>query len=381
MLLNGQMNKDKIRVLHCIESIASGGVEQRRLLLANRLNKEGFEQKIVCTKSTGPIAEALRNVGLDIFEVGPFRSPWEFSKYRKLIHIIRQYRPHIIHGAVFEGMSMATVGGVLGRVPIILLEETSDPKYRSKKAIFLQRIYANYAHYVIGVSPYVVAFLRDKAKIDGRKVVLINNGVAIPQPSNEASDLKLRKQLGLISTDFIIGSVGRVIDDVKGFSDILKALYLLKNPDIKFLLVGDGPDLGKLVGLARSKGLSNQFIYVGYQADPGPFYTMMDVCCLPSYSEGFGLVAVESMLHHLPVIASETGGLQNIVVDGKTGLIVPPRRPDLLSTKIEVLRKHPQRRYYMGEMGYRRALAHYTADRYCRDVTNLYLKSLKEKFL
>ena len=110
----------KIRLLHCIETISSGGVEKMRLTLAQNLNKDKFELKIICTTAKGSIKKQLECEGVEIFEVGDFKSVFEFKKYSRVIEIVRKYNPNIIHGAVFEGTSMATIGGVFARVPIIV---------------------------------------------------------------------------------------------------------------------------------------------------------------------------------------------------------------------------------------------------------------------
>ncbi|WP_114750059.1 glycosyltransferase [Pleomorphovibrio marinus] len=371
----------KIRLLHCIETISSGGVEKIRLTFAKGLDFDQFELKIICTKAVGPIKEQLKSLGVEIIEVGTFKSPFEWRKYKKVLEIIRNYQPHIIHGAVFEGMSMATVGGYIGNVPVVILEETSFPSTRSKKALLLQRIYSNFADKVIGIAPSVVQFLKEKVKVSSSKVILINNGVDFPETCSEVEIQSLKKCLGIEKDDLVIGSVGRVHDRVKRFSDILKAIKLLDNPKTKFLLVGQGPDLSELTELAIHLGFQDQFIPVGFQEKPDPFYELMDVFCLSSAHEGFGLVAAEAMLHKLPVIATQVGGLQDIVVDNETGFLVPPYVPGQIAEKIGILIDNPQLRKFFGEKGCERALKHYTADRYCQVVENLYLQLLKGKGL
>jgi len=282
---------------------------------------------------------------------------------------------------VFEGMSMAAVGGFLVKVPIIILEETSDPQTRSKKAILLQRMYAVFADKVVGISPSVIKYLNERVKISPKKTILINNGVSVSKRIEQEELSKLKAKLGFKQNDFIIGSVGRVHNKVKRFSDILEAIKSLNNLNVKFLLVGAGPDLDGLVTKARELGVENQFLSVGFQGDTNPFYSIMDLFCLPSAHEGFGLVAAEAMLHKLPVIATRVGGLQDIVIDQETGFLVPPYAPGQIAKKLKILIDNPELRKSMGGKGYKRAMSNYTADRYCKEVENLYLQLLKEKGL
>ncbi|WP_228780241.1 glycosyltransferase [Aquiflexum lacus] len=370
---------DKIRVLHCIETISSGGVEQTRLTLIRGMAKESFEHKIVCTWAGGPIAEALEKEGVELIVVGSFKHPFEYKKHKKVLEVIKRYRPHIIHGAIFEGMAMATIGGWLGKVPVKILEETSEPSTRSRKAIWLQRLFVKGADKIIGISPAVVAYLKDTAKLPKEKVLLVNNGVPIPTSVDSKKIEQLKSELGILEGDFVIGSVGRVYNEVKRFSDILEALKISGRSNFKFLLVGDGPDLKKLKEIAINLQLEKHFIPVGYQENPDLYYHVMDVFCLPSAHEGFGLVAAEAMLHHLPVIASNVGGLANVVVDEETGFLIPVHSPNSISNKLEILYSEKGIRERMGKSGYNRAKENYTSERYCLEIENLYLSLLTSK--
>ncbi|EMS32301.1 glycosyl transferase, group 1 family protein [Mariniradius saccharolyticus AK6] len=371
----------KIRVLHCIETIASGGVEQTRLTLIRGLDKQRFEHKIICTWAGGPVAEALKNEGVELIVVGPFKHPFEIQKHRKVFQVIRSFSPHIIHGAIFEGMAMAAIGGVCGRVPVVILEETSEPVTRSMTAIWIQRLFVSLSDKIIGISPAVVKYLTEKAKLPLNKILLVNNGVQMPNNIETATVEKIRVDLGIADGDFVIGSVGRIYNDVKRFSDVLEAIKILDRKDLKFLLVGDGPDLLELRNKAIALGLERNFISVGYQENPSLFYRIMDIFCLPSAHEGFGLVAAEAMLHRLPVIASNVGGLADVVVDGITGFIIPPYSPEAISTKILMLEGDAKMRTEMGDRGWARAKKNYTSERYCKEIENLYLKLVSKKTL
>ncbi|NVK53929.1 MAG: glycosyltransferase [Flavobacteriaceae bacterium] len=369
----------KIRILHCIETIASGGVEQVRLTLVRGIPKDRFEHKIICTWKGGPIAEALEAEGVELIPVGSFKHPLQWSKHKQVLKVVREFKPHIIHGAIFEGMSMAAIGGKLGKVPITILEETSFPQSRSQKAIYLQQLFVKVADKVIGIAPTVISYLIDQVKIPQSKLRLINNGVNSPREVSPNELEELRLKLGIKNEDLIIGSAGRFYNEVKRFTDILEALNQLPIFNIKFLLLGQGPDRDLILRKAKELGLEKQLILPGYQTDTAPFYELMDMFCIASAHEGFGLVAAEAMLHGLPVIATKVGGLQDIVLDQETGYLVPPLSPESLAEKIQILIEQPELRQEMGERGKKRALEHFSAERYCREVENLYLELLERK--
>ncbi len=377
--LLGEESKDKMRVLHCIETISSGGVEKVRLNYARKMSNEIFELKIVCTQAKGEILSQLESLGVEVIPIGTFSHPFEIGKYRKLLRVIKDFKPHIIHGAVFEGNSMAFVGKVFGKVPIAILEETSDPKFRSKRANQLLGFYNRFTDAVIGISPAVMDYLRIQVGVKDQKLNLIPNGVDMPIKSDPKAIQILKEKLEIKEGDVVIGAVGRVYNKVKRFSDIIEAMSSLSAPQLKLILIGSGPDLEFLKEQVSKLGLQDQVSFLGYQADPNPYYDLMDIFCVPSLQEGFGLVAVEAMFHHLPVIATKVGGLKEIVIDGQTGYLINPNSPSELALKLKSLVQNPDLRKELGSNGYQRAKSNYSTQQYVGNLEGLYSKLLKEK--
>lgn len=368
-----------IRVLHCIETISSGGVEQTLLTLIQGLDKGRFEHRIICTWKGGPVAEALEREGVEITAVGAFRHPFEWQKHKQVIKQIKSFKPHILHGAIFEGISMAAIGTFFGDVPVTVFEETSDPQNRSKKANLLLRIFSTQADVIQAISKNVGSFLKEKTGIKEGKIRIIPNGVQIPNHPNENELDSFKNKYSIDDGHFVVGFTGRLHDDHKRVSDLIRAIAILGNRNLKVLIIGDGKDKNALVNLADSLGVLDQIIFTGFQSDTNLFYCLMDILVIPSSREGFGLVAAEAMLQCLPVIASKVGGLQDIIVDVETGFLVPPLSPPAIAEKIQLLIDQPELRKEMGNKGKQHALKHFTAERYCKEVEQLYLELLEKK--
>jgi len=373
---------EKIKILHVLHNIGSGGVEQRRLLLSNYLDTDKYGQKIVCSFARDPLLSAIKQNNMDVITIGQFKSIFDFKQYRKVIKMINEFKPDIIHGAVFEGVIMACVCGFIKKVPIIIAEETSDPHDRSQRADFLLRCLCLAANKVVAISQGTAEYLHNRAKIPLRKIQLINNGVDLPRPVNDEEINRLRKYLGIQTSDFIIGSVGRLQNEVKKFTDIIKAIALLKKySQLKLLIVGDGNDKELILQAARQLNISEKLIMTGYQADTSPYYELMDVFCLASQREGFGLVAAEAMFHHLPVIATNVGGLKYVVQDNITGLLVPPNNPQAIAEKLEILIEDAELRKSLGNAGYECAKQEYSAEVYVGKVDKMYQELYRNKVL
>ncbi|MGC3947719.1 MAG: glycosyltransferase [Chryseolinea sp.] len=368
----------KIRVLHVIESLTSGGVEQRRLLLARCLDPAKFEQKVVCTFERGPLGDEIRSSGVSVFPIGKFTSLASYRQYQRLLRIIAEYRPHIIHGAVFEGVTLAMICGMLARVPVIIAEETSEPSRRTWRGNLLFRNLTKAADFVVGISPNVTRYLRNN-KVAPHKICLINNGVREPRFISAELSTEIRARHHVAPTDFLLGTVGRLQDVVKRFSDVIRAVASLNETKIKILIVGEGNDRAMLEALAVECGIKDRVIFAGYQFDTAPYYACMDAFVLASSTEGFGLAIVEAMMFKLPVIATAVGGIPDIVVENETGLLVPAKSPELLAGKIRFLYENRQKGILLGENGYRRAKEHYTESVYSANVANLYQKAIQQK--
>lgn len=369
-----------IRVLHIMSTVMGGGVERRRLSLAKAFKGSNFQMKLLGTFKSGAIAEQIEENGVEIIEIGDFNGPFHWEKHRKIQKIIDDFQPHIIHGAVYEGVTMAAINGFIKKVPVVILEETSDPQNRSTKADFLLRIFSWTADRFIAIAPNVADYLINTAQIDSKKVITINNGVEIPREVSSEEIKNLRNQYHVKPTDFVIGTVGRLFDDHKKITDIIAAIKMVENVDnLKLLVVGSGRDEELIKQKAIDLGVHDKVIFTGYQFDTAPFYKLMNVFCIASQREGFGLVAAEAMLHRLPVIATKVGGLQNVVVHDETGILINPNQPKDIALAVSKLYNDPQLLDSFADKGFKRALDKYTEERYVMEVFNLYSELLKSK--
>jgi glycosyltransferase involved in cell wall biosynthesis len=226
----------------------------------------------------------------------------------------------------------------------------------------------------VAVSPAVLDYLRNTARIPEQKLRLVVNGISPPMLVPEAERQQLRESLGLPPDALVLGSVGRINDSIKRFSDLIVALARIakRHPSLHLLIVGGGHDQPMLEALAGKHGLSARVRFAGYRHDVGPMYSIMDLFALASARESFGLALVEAMFSCLAVVATNVGGIPGIVVDGETGLLVPVADPEALAVAISSLVEDPDTRARMGAAGSARARRLFGAERYVRDVEALY---------
>jgi glycosyltransferase involved in cell wall biosynthesis len=162
----------------------------------------------------------------------------------------------------------------------------------------------------------------------------------------------------------------------KGIRFLLEAAAQLKPqfPDLKVVLAGDGFERPELVRLADQLGIAADVTFLGWvpNTDLPPYYRAAAVSVIPSLEEGFGIPAAEAMGCEVPVVASDAGGLPEVVENGVTGLVVPRGDADALARAIQTLLADPERRRVMGQAGRARALRLFDWDRSAEQFEQLY---------
>ncbi len=362
----------KLVVLHVLPWITSGGVERRRLQLVRSLDPARYEQHVVSTVQREPLNDAMRAAGATLHLI---EGPWRLGNLDALaagLALVADLKPDIIHGAVFEGMTYAAVMGYLGAVPHIVIEETSSSSGRSWRGDMLLSLLSAISHKTVAISPNVARYVSTRSRVAPEKLEVITNGVSFPAALSPAQRAAARARWSLPDDAIVIGSAGRVFNDCKRFSDLIDAVASLDHPDLFLLIAGAGPDLEQLRARAAETRAAARIIFAGYVADTSDFYGVLDVFALVSAYEGFGLVIPEAMGVGLPVIGTRVDAIPDIIVEGQTGLLVPPCDPLALANAVRWMMEHPAQRAALGEAGRIRAFKHFSSDRYVEDVRVFY---------
>ena len=173
--------------------------------------------------------------------------------------------------------------------------------------------------------------------------------------------------------------VGRLIP-IKGHDILLEALVEVRTviPEVTLEVAGDGPLEGELAATVARLDLSDHVTFLGRVAQPAPVFERAELVVVPSLGEGFGMVALEAMERGRPVIASDVGGLPEIVADGETGLVVPSGDADALAEAMVALAGDLDRARAMGLAGRERALAEFTPERSAQRIEELYAGALAD---
>lgn len=174
-------------------------------------------------------------------------------------------------------------------------------------------------------------------------------------------------------TSIVVGAACRLVD-IKGLTDLIQAFGFLcpEFLNLRLEIAGEGPEREKLEGEARQLGLMDRIRFLGWQRDMGAVLSGWDIFAMPSLTEGFPMAALEAMAHGLPVVATNVGGLPELVEHGTTGYLIPPSDPQSLARSLRTLVVDSGHRQEMGAAGSRRAREQFSIDRMVAQTTVIY---------
>jgi len=210
--------------------------------------------------------------------------------------------------------------------------------------------------------------------LSAHKIRTVHNFVYMWPPETPLCQSEIKTTWGLENGEPVVGIVGRLIP-CKGHRYFLEAAktVLEQVPRARFVIVGDGPLGPDLRRRARRLGIERQVIFTGFQRkELSSLYAIMDVLVLPSTYEPFGNVSLEAMAFGKPVVASNVGGIPEVVVDGETGLLVPPGHSASLAQAVLLLLKDKELARQMGKAGRKRLRNYFTRERAIKELEQIY---------
>lgn len=320
------MRQDRIRILHVAQ--AAGGVDHYIRMLLKYLNKDEFENILVCSqdfreKDYDDLADSFEQVKMKR-AIGK-NDLKAISEMRKLI---KKYSPDIVY-------AHSSKAGVIARVADIGLENhcvynphgwAFNMRCSEKKRLMytvIEKMAAPFCDKIICISDAEKHSALEKRICKEEKLQVIFNGVDVKEYVNSEHGKIKRKELGIPDDVFLVGMVGR-ISPQKAPDVFVKMAKLVKNkvPDAYFIIVGNGIQEPEIRKYAEDNGLADCLLITGWVDDPMSYVEIFDVACLLSRWEGFGLALPEYMMAGKPIVASRVDAIPNIIRDGENGLLV-----------------------------------------------------------
>lgn len=348
-----------MRITHIIKTNGIAGAEAHLLILLPALRERGYDVRVVFIAPSGnrglDFVAALEKLGIPV-ESTPIRRHGSPGLMWTLARILRRDKADIAHIHLYHaelwGIPAARLAGVRR---VVNSRHNEDPRRAKFPLGLVYRALWRMLDAGICISQAVRRTVRAEGA-PSRKLHVIYYGLPPAEPHDRLQAREhLLKLTGFPQDAILFGTVSRLID-VKGIDDAIKAFAMVQKdlPRARLIIAGDGPYREALEDAALATGIPDLIAFIGWQADSAGIMAGMDVMLSPSHREGFGMSVVEAMSQSVPLIASRAGALPEIVVDGVTGLLVPPKSPQQLADAMETLATDPARRAAMGEAGQRR---------------------------
>ncbi|HEU4698413.1 MAG TPA: glycosyltransferase family 4 protein, partial [Gemmatimonadales bacterium] len=284
------------------------------------------------------------------------------AQLRRLAQVarrVRQLRPDVLHCYFFWSIMYGRALKALGLVPR-LVENREDQGFNwGRHEYALLRRTAGQPDLVVCVSEAVRRTVLEREGLPPERVVVIHNGIEPgPRPRTRVRDVRnaeLRRAWNIADDQPVVGMVANFNRAVKGVGYFFDAMPAIAQavPEVRFLLLGRGPEEAALRARARELGVEAHVIFAGFQEEIGSFYDMMDLSVLTSLSEGLSMTLLESMQHGVAVVATAVGGNPELVREGETGYLVPPRDVPAFADRVVALLRDPARRAAFGAAGRR----------------------------
>lgn len=361
------------RVLLVITLAEVGGAQSYVAALLPAL-AERYEV-VLAAHGEGPLREAAAAVGARFVPLRHVRRPInplrDFAGLLELISLLRRERPRIVHASSSKAGVLGRLAAVAARVPIrfFTVHGWAFSAYSglySRLYRVADRLMAPLTTVTICVSENELAAGLEAGMCSAERSVVIRNAVDVSAAPRSRHDRPTPRLV----------AVGR-LKAPKDFLTLLRALAALSDHGFETLIVGDGPDRGVIEAEVERLGLDGRVRLVGERGDVAELLAGSDVFVLSSRSEGLPVAVLEAMAAELPVVASDVGGLSELVVDGETGLLVPAGDETALAEALATLLEDRQRRLDLGAAGRARAEALFDLVTFRQAHLDLYDRELR----
>ena len=348
------------KILYLIESDDPGGAENVVLALV-----EYFKHKhpiiIGCLKR-GWIYDQLLARGFDPKVIRTNKGPVDVRLLSHLIQLIKKEKVDLIHSHLFDINFYSSIAARITGVPHLCTEhgDIHHPSKTSRNNHIKPKILSICSHKIVFVSRYTQEAFCKISSVCERKSAVIYNGLDIAGFGESINVENKKMELGLRQEDMVVGNVGSLYS-VKGQTYLLKAakIVLQRLPNVKFAIIGRGGLEPELKEEARKLNISDNVLFLGFREDTHELLKVMHVFVLPSLSEAMPLSLIEAMACCLPCVASNVGGISEVIDDDLTGFTIPPADPQALADKITYLLKNPESAREIGKRAFHKVKANF----------------------
>lgn len=363
------MNQSPMRVLFAVPCLSVGGAERHVVTLLPEMDRNKFTPSLICIGEEGPLFPDLQRAGVDASALNSAGMRNVLRALRKLVAMMRCQKPDVVvmrgYNAEMLGRIAALLAGV--RTRIVWVHNIGDTAPRGWIRKVADRALMPSTSAYFGVADAQTPYIVNDHHCPDAKVHIIRNGVD-PARFDFTDDRAVLTEFGIDSDDPVVGIVAGLRPE-KDHATLLHAARIVLNhlPRARFLIIGDGVLRADLELLCTKLGIESNVYFVGVRGDVGQLLRAIDVFTLSSFTvECFPFALLEAMACARPAVCTDVGGIGEMVEEGVSGYLVPPRDPEQLATRLQELLENPVAARRMGRAGRSRAETHFSLERSVR---------------
>jgi glycosyltransferase involved in cell wall biosynthesis len=359
------------RATHVIHDLRPGGAEHVLVDLASVARRAGIDLSVVSMLPTEGLryADALVRAGVRVETLG-LQGWWDPRGPRRMRRALADLAPdvvhtHLKHADVIGGRAADRLG--IPHISTLHLVEDDSGRVAAWKRDVAMRSRMRTAARTIAVSDALRGWYLDHSGASPEAVITIRNGVPDPGPSNLAEIEAVRRELG-IPEHSLMGAMIAVMRPGKGHDILIEAARMVEDPSIVFVLAGDGVEEP---GLRAAAASDDRIVFAGFRDDVSRVLAAADFAVHPSLADALPTALIHALAASRPIIASDVGGIPEIVPE-HGGLLVTPGDPSELASAIDRLASTADTRVWMGKRGRERYDAEFEAITWAERLRALY---------
>jgi glycosyltransferase involved in cell wall biosynthesis len=356
-----------MRILFVDSGRSWRGGQYQVLNLGTELHKRGHEILLV-SQSGSPLQLKWRERGLP-GEAVHIRGDVDIKAWVRLAGVLRAFEPAVVHAHTGHAHSVALAASFFHDVnALVVTRRVARP---IRKTFFNRMKYSRFVTRFVAISAFVAKTLKDIG-VSPERISVIPSSVRVEEFETREGAPETRLELGLSDGDFVILNVGSLSRE-KRQENVLEVAAIVseKIRRAKFIVAGEGRLRARLEKRARELGVEHVVSFLGFREDIPQLMRVADTFLFPSESEGLGTSVLEAMAAGLPVVASRTGGISEIVEDGVTGFLSEPQDVHSMAEALMRLATEPELGGGMGAQAHSVAQG-YSFDRCCESHETLY---------
>lgn len=371
----------KIKILHIAQS--NGGVAEYLKMFFKYADKSKFELDLLCSKQYRDEKAFFKNIGCNIAMISMAREISFISDIKSVFQIaryIKKIKPDIIHLHSSKAGALGRLASIFSGIPVIYNPHgwSFDMNIsRKKKAIyiFIEKFLGKFTKEIINISDYEKDCALKHNILSKEKIKVIYNGIEVEKYQEKSDKQKIMKELGIPIDAIIIGMVGR-ISEQKSPETFVEIANKLKSKieNCYFILVGDGELRSRVEKKIDEYSLKDKFLITGWTSEVARYVSTFNVALLTSKWEGFGLVLTEYMASGKPIVASNVGGIPDVIQNNYNGILVKQNDIDNFVKAILEIKNNHRLRFSLIENGYKVVKEKFNIYRVVREHEDLYEK-------